>query len=222
MDMKLTGLLIFSLLLSGPLISQDNKNHIVTKTFYNRWNVTYSSEELFEYERGSDVKNGKQDGVTILYFPLTMIDDGIYGSIGIILTKEKKPEHVFALSFPVGIGNKSYDDLANNDMTVRLLLMSGKDSMFKAVSYESMEDQVTVGGNEFKGRLYRFLIDSQDLDHLKKLIPNKLQLNYKSKVNKSKPKQRPPDGYISSENAMISKFTTLANSIEKIKILEIK
>src|ERR1700750_429699 len=140
--MKLTGLLIFSLLLSRPLISQDNKDHIVTKTFYNKWNVTYSSEELFEYQRGSDDKNGAQDGVTILYFPLTMIDDGIYGSIGIILTKEKKPEHVFALSFPVGIGNKSYDDLANNDMSVRLLLLSGKDSMFKAVSYESMEDQV--------------------------------------------------------------------------------
>ena len=206
LNMKLTGLLIFSLLLSSPLISQDNKDHIVTKTFYNKWNVTYSSEELFEYQRGSDDKNGAQDGVTILYFPLTMIDDGIYGSIGIILTKEKKPEHVFALSFPVGIGNKSYDDLANNDMSVRLLLLSGKDSMFKAVSYESMEDQVTVGGKEFRGRLYRFLIDSQDLNHLKNLIPNKLQLYYKSKVNKSKPKRRPPDGYISSENAMISKF----------------
>jgi len=90
LNMKLTGLFIFTLLLSGPLISQDNKEHIVTKTFYNKWNVTYASEELFEYERASDAKNGGQDGVTILYFPMTMIDDGIYGSIGIILTKEKK------------------------------------------------------------------------------------------------------------------------------------
>src|SRR4029077_20094314 len=106
--MKLTGLFIFSLLLSVRLVSQDTKDHIVTKTFYNRWSVTYSSEELFEYQRGSDAKNGGEDGVTILYFPLTMIDDGIYGSVGIILTKEKKPEHVLALSFPVGIGNKSY------------------------------------------------------------------------------------------------------------------
>lgn len=220
--MKLAGLFIFFLLISGPLISQDNKGHIVTKTFYNKWNVTYASEELFEYQRGSDAKNGAQDGVTILYFPQTMIDDGIYGSIGIILTKGKNPEHVLALSFPVGIGNKSYDDLANNDMSVKLLLMSYKDSVFKAVSYESMEDQVTVSGNEFKGRLYRFLIDSQDLNQIKNHVPTKLQLSYKSKINKSKPKGRPPGGNISSENAMISKFSTLANSIGKIKILEIK
>jgi hypothetical protein len=219
--MKLTGLLIFSLLLSGSLISQDNKEHIVTKTFYNKWNVTYASEELFEYQRGSDDKNGGQDGVTILYFPLTMIDDGIYGSIGIILTKEKKPEHVLALSFPVGIGNKSYEDLANNDMSVRVLLLSDKDSVFKAVSYESMEDQVTVGGNEFKGRLYRFLIDSEDFIKLRNHVPNKLQLYFKSKSNKSKPKGRPPGGYISSENAMISKFSSLANSMGKVKFLEI-
>ena len=91
-------------------------------------------------------KTGDEDGVTILYFPQTMIDDGIYGTVGIILTKEKKPEHVLALSFPVGIGNKSYEDLANNDMSVRVSLMSGKDSVFNSVSYESMEDQVTVGG----------------------------------------------------------------------------
>ena len=141
--MKLISVFIFCLLLSGPLISQDNKEHIVTKTFYNKWSVTYASEELFEYQRGSDDKNGGQDGVTILYFPMTMIDDGIYGSIGIILTKDKTPEHVLALSFPVGIGNKSYDDLANNDMNLRVLLMSDKDSVFKSTSCESMEDQVT-------------------------------------------------------------------------------
>ncbi len=219
--MKLTGLFIVSLLLSGPLISQDNKEHIVTKTFYNKWNVTYASEELFEYERGSDTKNGGQDGVTILYFPLTMIDDGIYGTIGIILTKGKNPEHVLALSFPVGIGNKSYDDLANNDMSVRVLLMSGKDSVVKAVSYESMEDQVTVAGNEFKGRLYRFLIDSEDFVTLRDHIPNKLQLYFKSKINNTKSKKRSPAGYISSENAMISKFSSLDNSMAKVKILEI-
>jgi hypothetical protein len=220
--MKLTCLFIFSLLLSGSLTGQDNKEHIVTKTFYNKWNVTYSSGELFEYERGSDAKDSGQAGVTILYFPLTMLDDGIYGSVGIILTKEKNPEHVLALSFPVGIGNKSYDDLANSDMSVRLLLLSNKDSVFKAVSYESMEDQVTVGGSEFKGRLYRFFIDSEDFNKLKNRVPNKLQLTYKSKNNKSKPKRRPPGGNISSENAMISKFSSLANSLDKVKILEVK
>jgi hypothetical protein len=220
--MKFTSLFIFSLLLSRPLISQDNKEHIVTKTFYNKWIVTYASEELFEYQRGSGAKDGGQNGVTILYFPLTMIDDGIYGTVGIILTKEKKPEHVLALSFPVGIGNKSYEDLANNDMNVRVSLMSDKDSIFNAASYESMEDQVTVGGSEFKGRLYRFLIDSQELNKLKNHVPNKLQLYYKSKINKSKPKRRSPGGYIASENAMISKFSSLAHSIVRIKILEIK
>jgi len=219
--MKLTGLFIFFLLLSGSLISQDTKEHIITKTFYNKWNVTYSSGELFEYQRGSDVKNGGQDGVTILYFPLVMIDDGIYGSVGIILTKEKKPEHVLAISFPVGIGNKSYEDLANNDMSVKVSLMSDKDSVFNSVSYESMEDQVTVGGSEFKGRLYRFFVDSLDLDQLRKHVPNKLLLYYKSKINKSKAKRRPPGGNIYSENPMISKFSSLANSIEKVKILEI-
>ncbi|HET7003768.1 MAG TPA: hypothetical protein VFI33_20740, partial [Puia sp.] len=71
-------------------------------------------------------------------------------------------------------------------------------------------------------RLYRFMIDSQDLNKIKNHVPTKLLLNYKSKVNKSKPKRRPPGGYITSENAMISKFSTLANSIGKIKILEIK
>lgn len=220
--MKLTGLFIFSLLLSGSIFSQDNKEHIVTKTFYNKWIVTYASGELFEYQRGSDVKDGGQEGVTILYFPPTMIDDGIYGTVGIILTKEKKPEHVFALSFPVGIGNKSYEDLANNDMSVRVLLMSDKDSVFKSLSYESMEDQITVGGSEFKGRLYRFLIDSQELNQIRNHVPNKLQLYFKSKTTKSKPKRRPQAGYISSENPMINKFSSMANSISKIKILEIK
>jgi|GEM_PF-4124571 len=219
---KLTGLIIFLLLLSSPSNGQDNKVHIITKTFYNKWNVTYSSEELFEYQRGSDAKNGGEDGVTILYFPQTMIDDGIYGTVGIILTKEKKPEHVLALSFPVGIGNKSYEDLANNDMSVRVSLMSGKDSVFNSVSYESMEDQVTVGGQEFKGRLYRFLIDSEDFNKLKNRVPNKMHLYYKNKIDKSKPKQRSPGGYISSENTMISKFSSLANSLAKVKILEIK
>jgi hypothetical protein len=62
----------------------------------------------------------------------------------IIPTKEKN-RNMLALSFPVGIGNKSYDDLANNDMSVRVLLMSGKDSVFKAVSYESMEIRLPAG-----------------------------------------------------------------------------
>ena len=221
--MKLLCLCILSVILSGPLIGQDNKEHIVTKTYYNKWNVTYVSEDLFEYEHGSDDKSGGKDGVTILYFPLTMIDDGIYGSVGIILTNEKKPEHILELSFPVGIGNKRYEDLANNDMSVRVLLMSDKDSVLKSASYESMEDQVTVGGHEFRARLYRFLIDSEDFNKLKNRMPNKLQLYFKSKVNKkSKPKKRSPGGYISSENAMISKFSSFANSIGKVKILEIK
>ena len=34
-----------------------------------------------------------------------------------------------------------------------------------------MEDQVTVGGSEFKGRLYRFLIDSEDFNKLKVMYP---------------------------------------------------
>jgi hypothetical protein len=221
--MKLYWLCIFSILLSGPLIGQDNKEHLVTKTYYNKWSVTYVSEELFEYQRGSDDKSGGDDGVTILFFPQTMIDDGIYGSIGIMFTKEKKPEYILGLSFPVGIGNKSYEDLANNDMSVRVLLMSDKDSVLKSASYASIEDQVTVGGSEFKGRLYRFLIDSNDFNKLKNHVTNKLQLYYKSKVvKKSKPKQRSPGGYISSENAMISKFSGFANSMSKVKILEIK
>ena len=106
-------------------------------------------------------------------------------------------------------------------MSVRVLLMSGKDSVFKAVSYESMEDQVTVAGNEFKGRLYRFLLDSEDFVRLRDHIPNKLQLYFKSKINNPKPKKHSPGGYISSENAMISKFSSLDNSMAKVKILEI-
>jgi len=148
LNMKITALLFLFFLISGPLISQDTKSHIVTKTFYNKWNVTYSDEQLFEYYRGSDTRNGTQNGITILYFAPTMIDDGIYGTEGIILTKEKAPEYVLGLSFPVGIGNKSYEELANDTMSIRILLTSGKDSVFNAVSYESTEDQVTVGGND--------------------------------------------------------------------------
>jgi len=199
--MKLLCLCIISILLSGSLFSQDNKEHIVTKTYYNKWNVTYESKELFEYQRGSD--------------------DGIYGSLGIMLTKEKKPEYILGLSFPVGIGNKSYEDLANNDMSVRVLLISDKDSILKSVSYASIEDQVTVGGSEFKGRLYRFLIDSNEFNKLKVRNPNKMLLYYKSKNTKTKTKQRPAAGFISSENLKISKFSSFANSMAKIKILEI-
>ncbi len=46
--------------------------------------------------------DGGNDGVTILYFPQTMIDDGIYGSLGIKFTKDKNPEYILGLSFPVG------------------------------------------------------------------------------------------------------------------------
>src|SRR5258708_20722425 len=219
--MKLLSLCIISILLSGPLFSQDNKEHLVTKTYYNKWNVTYVSDELFEYQRGSNDNGGGQDGFTILYFLPTMIDDGIYGSLGIKLTKEKKPEYILGLSFPVGIGNKSYEDLANNDMSVRVLLISDKDSILKSVSYASIEDQVTVGGSEFKGRLYRFLIDSNEFNKLKVRNLNKMLLYYKSKNTKTKPKQPPAAGFISSENLKISKFSSLANSMAKIKILEI-
>lgn len=209
-------------MLSGALIGQDNKEHIVTKTYYNKWKVTYVSEDLFEYQRGSDDNSGGKDGVTILYFPQAMIDDGIYGSVGIMFTKEKSPEYILGLSFPVGIGNKSYESLANNDMSVRVLLMSDKDSVLKSVSYASIEDQVTVGGSEFKGRLYRFLIDSGDFNKLKVIVPNKMLLYYKAKNNKVKPKRRPAAGTISSENAMISKFSAFAHSMNKVKILELK
>jgi hypothetical protein len=218
--MKLIGLCILSILLSGTLTGQDNKEHIVTKTYYNKWSVTYVSEELIEYQQGSADSAG-MSGITVLYFPPIMVDDGIYGSFGIILTKEKKPEHILALSFPIGIGNKSYEDLANNDMSVRVLLMSGKDSVLKSASFESMEDQVTVGGTAFHGRVYRFLIDSNDFNKLKVRIPNKMLLYYKSKNTKTKPKRHPAAGYISSENLKISKFSSFAHSIEKVKILEI-
>jgi len=220
--MKLSWLCIFSILLSGSLIGQDNKEHLVTKTYYNKWNVTYVSEDLFEYQRGSGDKSGGDDGVTILYFPQTMIDDGIYGSVGIMFTKEKTPEYILGLSFPVGIGNKSYEVLANNDMSLRVLLMSDKDSVLKSVSYGSLEDQVTVGGSEFKGRLYRFLIDSNDFNKLKVIIPNKMLLYYKGKNDKTKPKRRPAAGNISSENAMISKLSSFAKQMGKVKILEVK
>jgi hypothetical protein len=220
--MKLSGLFILSILLSQSLISQDNKEHIVTKTFYNKWIVTYASDELFEYQRGSDAKDEGMNGVTVLYFPQTMIDDGIYGSVGIMLTKEKRPEYILGLSFSVGIGNKSYEDLADNDMSVRVLLMSGRDSILKSVSYGSLEDQVTLGGSEFKARLYRFIIDSSDFNKLRVIVPNKMLLYYKAKNSKTKPKRRPAAGNISSENAMISKFSSLARLMEKVKVLENK
>ncbi len=220
--MKLYWLFILSILISQTLISQDNTENVVTKSYYNKWSVTFNSKNLFEYQRGSDVNGEVKNGVTVLYFPQTMIDDGIYGSVGIMLTKDKRPEYILGLSFPLGIGNKSYEDLVNNDMSVRVLLMSGKDSVLKSVNFGSLEDQVTVGGSEFKARLYRFIIDSGDFDKLKVIVPNKMLLYFKGKNNKSKPKRRPSAGNISSENAMISKFSSLANSLDKVKILEVK
>ena len=47
----------------------------------------------------SDVNGEVNNGVTILYFPQTMIDDGIYGSVGIMLTKDKKPEYILGTFF---------------------------------------------------------------------------------------------------------------------------
>jgi hypothetical protein len=219
--MKYLYLCIFSIILAGQLAGQDARENIVTKTYYNKWNVTYESKALFEYERGSDDDAGGKNGYTILNYPLTMIDDGIYGSLGIMFTKEKKPEYIMGLSFPVGIGNKSYEDLANNDMTVRVVLMSNKDSILKSVNYGSLEDQVTVGGSEFKGRLYRFVIDSNEIRKLKSIVPNKMVIYFKSKNGKTKPKQHPDAGSIISENAMISKFSDLARSMDKVKVLEI-
>ena len=89
--MKITALLFLFFLISGPLISQDTKSHIVTKTFYNKWNVTYSDEQLFEYYRGSDTRNGTQNGITILYFAPTMIDDGIFSGDILIVDRSVKP-----------------------------------------------------------------------------------------------------------------------------------
>ncbi|HEY2649317.1 MAG TPA: hypothetical protein VGI38_08975 [Puia sp.] len=219
--MKLFSLFILSIMLAGPLTGQEKKEHLITKTYYDKWSVTYFSEELFEYQRGSDDSDSKVKGLTILYFPMTMIDDGIYGSLGLVLTKEKKPEYILELSFPVGIGNKSYEDPANNDMDVRFLLLARKDTVLKTVSYESLEDQVTVGGSEFKGRLYRFAIDRSDFSKLKELVPDKMLLYFKGKNNKSKPKSRPAGSSITSENSMINKFSSFANSMSKVKILEI-
>jgi hypothetical protein len=220
--MKLLSLCVFTFILSGRLIAQDNKENTVTKTYYNKWNVTYESKDLFEYQRGSDDAGEGKNSVTILYFPQTMIDDGIYGSLGIMFTKEKKPEYILGLSFPVGIGNKSYEDLANNDMSVQLVLVSNKDSVLKSVSYGSIEDQVTIGGSEFKGRLYRFIIESDDFNKLKRIVPNKMLIYFKGKNSKSKTEQRPVAGNIFSENAMISKFSDLAHLMDKVKVLEIK
>ena len=219
--MKLFCLIVLSIMLAGPLAGQEKKEHLITKTYYNKWSVTYISEELFEYQHGSDDKDGKAKGVTILYFPLTMIDDGIYGSVGIVLTKEKKPEYILELSFPVGIGNKSYEEPANNDMSERVILTAGKDTVLKSSSYESMEDQVTVGGSEFKGRLYRFAIDSTAFDKLRVLVPNQMLIYYIAKNSKSNPKRRPAGGYITSENAMIARFSSFANSMSQVKVLEI-
>ncbi len=219
--MKASCLFILSILIFQTLLSQDSTESIITKSYYNKWSVTFNAKELFEYERGSDVNGEVKNGVTVLYFPQTMIDDGIYGSVGIMLTKDKKPEYILGISFPVGIGNKSYEDLANNDMSVMILLMSDKDSVLNSVSYGSLEDQVTVGGSEFKGRLYRFIIDSDDFNKLKVVVPNKMLLYYNIKNSKAKPKKRPPAGNISSKNAMISKFSALARSMEKVKIKEI-
>ena len=221
MNMKYLYLFIFSIILSGQLAGQDVKDNIVTKTYYNKWKVTYDSKALFEYERGTDDNGGGKNGVTILYFPLTMIDDGIYGSLGIMFTKEKKPEYILGLSFPVGIGNKSYEDLANNDMTVRVVLMSNKDSILESVNYGSLEDQVTVGGSEFKGRLYRFVIDSNEYNKLKSIVPNKMLIYFKAKNSKPKPKRRPDTGSITSVNAMISKFSDLVRSMDRVKVLEV-
>jgi len=65
-------------------------------------------------------------------------------------------------------------------------------------------------------------MNSTDFNALKNHVPNRLQIYFKGKINKTKPRRSTPGGYISSENAMISKFTTLANSIGEIKILEKK
>ncbi|HEY2348750.1 MAG TPA: hypothetical protein VGH64_07025 [Puia sp.] len=219
--MKLFYLFILSIILAGPLTGQEKKEHLITKTYYNKWSVTYLSEELFEYQRGSGDIDSKVNGVTILYFPMTMIDDGIYGSLGLVLTNEKEPEYILELSFPVGIGNKSYEDPANNDMDVRFQLLAKEDTILKTASYESLEDQVTVGGSEFKGRLYRFAIDRSDFNKLKDLVPDKMLLYFKSKNTPSKPKHRPAGSYIASDNTMINKFSSFANSMSKVKILEV-
>jgi hypothetical protein len=208
--------------LSGPLTGQDNKDNTVTKTYYNKWKVTYGSKDLFEYQRGSDDQGSGENVFTILYFPQTMIDDGIYGTLGIMFTKDKKPEYILGLSFPVGIGNKSYEDLANNDMSLRILLMFNKDSILNSLSYASLEDQVTVGGSEFKGRLYRFIIDNNEFYALKRTVPNKMLLYFKGKSGKSKPKLHSANENIVSENAMISKFSGFARSMDKVKVQEIK
>jgi hypothetical protein len=219
--MKLPAVFIFSFLFCASLAAQDNNEHVVTKTYYNKWNVTFESTHLIEFQQGSATDSSEMNGVTILYIPLIMIDDGIYGSVGIILTKEKKPEYLLELSFPVGIGNRSYENLSNSDMEIKILLMSGRDSVLKSVSNESREDQVAVGGTEFKSRLYRFNMNANDFEKLKSRTPNKMQLYYKSKSETIKPKRRPAPGYISSENLKISKFSTFAKSISEVKISEV-
>ena len=205
-------------MLSGALAGQDNNEHIVTKTYYDIWNVTYVSEHLIEYQQRTSADGEGAAGITVLYFPPIMIDDGIYGSLGILLTKEKKPEYILDLSFPVGIGNKSYENLSNNDMNVKILLMSGKDSVLKSATSESRQDQITVGGTEFKSRLYRFPLEANDFEKLKTRIPDKMQLYFNSKSTVTKPKRLPAPGYISSENPKISKFSSFANSLNKVKI----
>jgi hypothetical protein len=219
--MKLPVLFIVSMIWSAGLAGQDNSEHVITKTYYNKWSVTFVSEHLIEYQLGSAADGDGSNGITILYFPLIMIDDGIYGSEGILLTKEKKPEYILELSFPVGIGNRSYENLVNNDMDIRIFVSSGKDSILKSVSSASREDQITVGGMEFKSRLYRFVIDADDFQKLKTRVPDKMQLYYKSKTATTKPKRRPAPGYISSVNIKISKFSTFAKILGEVKISEL-
>lgn len=218
--MKLFILCFITILFSGTVFSQDGNENIQTKTFYNKWKVTYSSDVFFEYNRPAG-DTLKADGMTILFFPKTMIDDGIFASLGLLFSQKKRPEHILELSFPVGIGNRSYGDLAENDMNVRVILISGRDTILRSVSYESMVDQVTVGGREFTGRLYRFTLDNEDFNKLKTLTPDKLLIHFKNRPGTTKPKKQPPGGHIESQNAMIGKFSSLAKQMDLVKISEV-
>ena len=218
--MKPFLLLILSILFSRLSFSQDNEQ-LSTETYYHKWQVTYTTKEFFVNIHKSDNQDTGKGGITIMYFPLTMIDDGIFGSMGIVFSKEKKPSYVFELSFPIGIGNNSYEDLYNTNMDILVLLMSGKDSIMKSANYESMEDVITIKGIAFKSRLYRFIVNEGDFKKMEYEEPDKLQINFKTKVRDSKTRTFPAAREIKSENAMIHKFSSFANSIAKVTISEV-
>jgi hypothetical protein len=106
-------------------------------------------------------------------------------------------------------------------MNMQVLLMSGRDSVMKSVSYESVQDGIALNGIEFKSRLYRFKINKRDLEKIEHHTPDELLINFKSGEPEPKDKKPPAAGQILSENAMIHKFSSFAQSIAKVSISQV-